>query len=115
MSRRTGVLAVGPGYCWQAYTVDGVECAAVYLERRGDGLRGLLRRDCRGWYTVDFGGERVDVPDSAVDAIKGTAPYGIPLLEQQAELAYDPAHRRKVRGYSAKVECPDCKATVIVA
>lgn len=119
MSRRSGVLAIGPGYCWMAYEMrvgdDIVEGAAVYLERREDGLRGLLRKDCRGWYVVDFHGNRMNVMTPIIDEIRGTAPYGVCLLDEQAELAYDPAYRRKVRGYPSTVECPDCKATVVVA
>ena len=117
---RSGVLAVGPGFVWTVYEMRDnndwvVEGAAVYLERRDDGLRGLLRQDCRGWYVVDFHGNRMNVPDSVVDSIRGTAPYGVHLLEEQRELAYDPAHRRKVRGIPNFVDCPDCGATVVVA
>lgn len=120
MSSRSAVLAIGPGFCWQAYemrTGNGalVEGAAVYLERRDDGLRGLLRQDCLGWWVASFHGKRMNVPDSVVDKIRGTAPYGVHLLEEQAGLAYDPAHQRKVRGIPNFVECPDCGATVSVA
>lgn len=116
MNVRSGVLAIGVGHCWQTYqATGGVEVAACYLERRDDGLRGLLKKDLRGWYVSGLRGERVNVPASVVESIKGTAPYGIPLLEQQADLAYDPAYRRKVRGYPSHVDCPDCGARVVVA
>jgi hypothetical protein len=114
------VLSVGPGFCWQLYEMRDsndvvVQGAACYLERRGDGLRGLLRRDAHGWWVADFHGNRMNVPDAVVESVRGTAPYGARLLDEQAELAYNPAHRRRVRGFPSTVPCPDCGATVVVA
>lgn len=77
-------LAVGPGYRWSPYTSNGVECAALYLDHGN--LRGLVRRDSRGWY-VAGNGTRQPIPPEIVQTLRGTQPDGYPILEEQAELA----------------------------
>lgn len=114
MSPRSGVLAAGRGFSWQAYTADdGVECAALVLERRRDGLTGLVRRDLRGWYVAHRNGSRINIPNSVIAELVGTNPPGVRLLEDQVGLAESSG--RPLRHLPYTVTCPDCGAEVIAS
>lgn len=76
-------VAVGPGYRWSTYELDGQEHVAAYLNR-GD-LVGLVRHDRRGWYVMGDGTRRL-IPDALVDELRGTAPDDYPVIPEQVGL-----------------------------
>lgn len=73
-------IAVGPGYRWTVYGIDGTTVAACYLSG------GLLRRDLSGWWTAGPLGERRPVTDRDVASAVGTAPDDWPVLAEQVPL-----------------------------
>lgn len=80
LARPGETIAIGPGYRWAAYGIDGTVVAACYLGGR------LLRRDLAGWWTAGPRGERHPVPDRTVAALLGTVPAGWPVRAEQAPL-----------------------------
>lgn len=79
-------LAVGKGFVWSTYELDGQEHVACYLNR-GD-LVGLVRhnRD-QGWHVNgSIKGRSLVIPDSVVEELRGTAPYGYPVIPEQMGL-----------------------------
>lgn len=76
------LLATAPGDVrWIVYVDDGAEWAAPYLRGR------LVRHDAGGWWSANGNGSREALGDQDLDLLAGTAPEGMPIWPEVAELA----------------------------